>query len=53
MKLAPVLSARAYADKIRFGKVKRIQGRRIELHVDPPRADEVEQFRARHPAPEG
>jgi hypothetical protein len=34
LKLAPVLSARAFADRINFGKVKRVQGRRIELDLD-------------------
>lgn len=41
VKVTPVLSARAFADRIDFGKVKRVDGRRIEIEVTPP-ADVVE-----------
>jgi hypothetical protein len=51
LKLAPVLSARTFADKINFGKVRRVEGRRIELEIQPPTPEEIEQFHARHPAP--
>jgi transcription elongation factor Elf1 len=49
LKVTPVLSARAYADRITFGKVRKITGRRIELDVEPPTAEEVAAFRAKRP----
>jgi hypothetical protein len=48
MKVTPVTSARAYADRITFGKVRGVQGRRIELDVDLPTAEEIERYEAQH-----
>ncbi len=50
LKLTPVYSARAYADKINFGTVRSVKGRRIELDVAPPTAEEIAQVQARMPA---
>lgn len=36
LKVSPVLNARAFAEKIDFGKVTKIQGRRIEVDVTVP-----------------
>jgi hypothetical protein len=36
LKVTPVLSARGFADRIDFGRVKRVQGRRIEVELTPP-----------------
>ncbi|QEH32159.1 hypothetical protein OJF2_06280 [Aquisphaera giovannonii] len=44
LRISPVLSARDFADRIDFGKVRRVKGRRIELDVDMPSAEEI----ARH-----
>ncbi|WP_165229216.1 hypothetical protein [Aquisphaera insulae] len=41
LRISPVLSAEAFARSINFGKVRRVQGRRIELDVDPPSAEEI------------
>jgi hypothetical protein len=38
LKIAPVYSAQAYAERIDFGKVRRVKGRRIEIDVKLPSA---------------
>jgi hypothetical protein len=35
MKLSPVLRAQGYADRINFGKIVRVKGRRIDVTADP------------------
>ena len=52
LKLTPVYSAQAFADRINFGKVRRVQGRRIELDVELPSAEEVAQFKAQRSPPQ-
>jgi predicted RNA-binding Zn-ribbon protein involved in translation (DUF1610 family) len=44
LKLATVYSAADFANRVTFGKVRRVQGRRIELDVEPPTAEEIRQF---------
>jgi hypothetical protein len=44
LKVSRVISARALADRITFGRVKRIEGRRIELALSPPTAEELARF---------
>jgi hypothetical protein len=51
MKVTPVMSARSYADRITFGKVHSVQGRRIELDVDLPTPEEIERYEAKHGSP--
>jgi len=50
LKLRPILSARAYADRINFGKVVRVTGRRIEVNPEPPSAPELASLAAPKPA---
>ena len=47
LKVDPVYSAEAYAERINFGKVRRVDGRQIELDVELPTAEEIAQFKAR------
>ena len=52
LKLQTVFSARDYADRIKFGKVRHVRGRRIEIDVVPPSAEEIARYTARTSASE-
>jgi transcription elongation factor Elf1 len=52
LKVTPVLSARAYADRINFGKVRNIKGRRIEIEVELPTAEEIAQSQPKRSDPQ-
>lgn len=48
VKITPVFSAQSYADRINFGKVRCVNGRRIEIAVDLPSAEEIAKLKAGH-----
>ena len=50
-KLTPVLSAKAFADRINFGTVRRVKGRRIEIDVNLPTDEEISRFEAQRATP--
>ena len=50
LKVYPVYSAQAYAERINFGKVRRVTGRRIEVDIELPSAEEIAQFKAKQSA---
>ncbi len=52
LKLTPVSSTRACAARVNFGKVIRINGRRIEIKADPPSALELARLGDRRQAKE-
>jgi len=51
LRVGPVYSAQAYANRINFGKVRSVKGRRIEIDVKLASAEEIAQFKAQRSAP--